>query len=130
MISVLVVDDMAAMRLIIRKHLARNGYNVVGEAADGEDAVTEYERLWPDLVIMDISMPGRNDGTSTFSTRRGGIDAIKDIIKINPEAKILVCSALGSREIVLEAVKAGAKDYILKPITSYQLLAVVNKLFS
>ena len=94
---VLIVDDAAFMRLILKRMLTGNGYNVAGEASDVVEAIRSYEKLRPDLVIMDLSMPGRGDRDSkndySFSHRNSGIDAIKEIIKLDPNAKILVCSA-------------------------------------
>ncbi len=128
---VLIVDDAAFMRLIIKKMLTKNGYEVAGEAGDVGEAVRGYERLRPDLVIMDISMPGRGDGEkkSDFSSHsKSGIDAITEIIKIDPGARIMVCSAVGNKDIVVEALKSGAKDYIVKPFEEKNLMAALKRL--
>ncbi len=97
---VLVVDDTAFMRLTLRRTLERFGHEVVGEAADGEEAVQLYQELRPDLVTMDITMP-----------KMDGITAIREIRKIDPRAKIIVCSAMGQKPMVIEALEAGAQDF-------------------
>jgi len=122
-IRVLIVDDTAIMRLILRKMLDKHGFVVAGEASDAEDAIENYKRYKPDLVLMDISMPG------TKIYHRGGLDAIKDIITIDRDAKIIVCSAMSDKSTVMEAIKQGAKGYVIKPLDGKTLLDTINKLF-
>jgi two-component system, chemotaxis family, chemotaxis protein CheY len=122
-ITVLIVDDTTFMRIILRKMLVKFGYNVIGEAVDSEDAVRRYASLRPDVVIMDISMPG------TVRYHHGGLDAIKDIIAMDENAKIIVCSALCDRQIVIEALNTGAKGYIVKPFDTKNLVDSINKVF-
>ncbi|AGB40961.1 response regulator with CheY-like receiver, AAA-type ATPase, and DNA-binding domains [Halobacteroides halobius DSM 5150] len=103
--SVLVVDDAQFMRTMLSKLIEENGYEVAGEAVNGEEAVQLYQDLAPDLVTMDITMP-----------KMDGIEAIKEIMKLDSEARVVVCSAMGQKPMVIEALEAGAKDFIVKPI--------------
>ncbi|MCH6547116.1 MAG: response regulator, partial [Gemmatimonadetes bacterium] len=102
--SVLVCDDAIFMRTMISDILSQAGYEVVGEAETGTQAVERFSELNPDLVTMDIVMPGM-----------GGIDAVREILKIAPSARILMCSAMGQQALVIEAIQAGAKDFVVKP---------------
>lgn len=108
--TVLITDDTAFMRMTLRNVIEKNGYEVVGEAANGEEAITLYQELKPDLVTMDITMP-----------KVDGITAIKEIMKIDPQAKIIVCSAMGQKPMVIEALSAGAKDFLVKPFDAEQI---------
>src|SRR5690625_1393649 len=99
--KVLIVDDAAFMRMMIKDILEKNGYEVVGEAQNGVEAVEKYEELSPDLVTMDITMPEMD-----------GIEALKKIQEINPEATVIMCSAMGQQAMVIDAIQAGAKDFI------------------
>ena len=126
MYTVLIVDDISFMRLMIRKLLTKSGYRVIGEADSREEAVKFYKKLRPDLVIMDICMPEEAD-TAAVSSRNSGVQAIKEIIAIEPEAIIIVCSALGYKDMVLDAMQAGAKHYLTKPFQHKELLAVIRK---
>ena len=103
--EILITDDANFMRTMLAKIVEDNGYEVVGKAENGEDAIEKYKELNPDLVTMDITMPGMD-----------GIEATKQIIDYDPEAMIVVCSAMGQKPMVLEAIEAGAKDFIVKPI--------------
>ncbi|GFP25892.1 two-component system, chemotaxis family, chemotaxis protein CheY [Candidatus Hakubella thermalkaliphila] len=114
--QVLIIDDTAFMRMTLKNILEKNGYQVVGEAEDGQVAVDKYMELRPDLVIMDITMP-----------RMDGITAIKKIIEADPEAKIVVCSAMGQKALVIEALSAGAKDFIVKPFQAERIINAVQK---
>jgi two-component system chemotaxis response regulator CheY len=102
---VLIVDDAAFMRAMLRKIIESEGHEVAGEAADGNDAVAQYRNLRPDLVTMDITMPNKD-----------GIQAVHEIKAIDPKAKILMISALGQEPKVREAILAGAYDFVIKPI--------------
>lgn len=104
MSKILVVDDAAFMRMMIKDTLAKLGYDDVEEAADGLIAVEKYQQLNPDLVMLDITMPNLD-----------GIGALKQIKEINPDAKIVMCSAMGQESMVVEAIKLGALDFIVKP---------------
>ncbi|BAS28785.1 response regulator [Limnochorda pilosa] len=114
---VLVADDTAFMRLTLRNVLERHGYQVVGEAGNGREAVEQYQSLRPDLVTMDITMPEMD-----------GLTAIREIMKIDPNARIIVCSAMGQKPMVIEALTAGAKDYLVKPFQPERVVEAVEKL--
>ncbi len=114
--GVLVVDDAQFMRMKIVKLLTDNGYSVAGEAGNGEEAITKYQQLKPDLVIMDITMPVMD-----------GIAAISEIKKVDDGAKVIVCSAMGQQNMVIQAIKSGAKDYVLKPFQPDRVLEAVKK---
>ena len=118
-IKVLVVDDAAFMRMMLSKILTDNGYAVVGEAANGAEAVEKYEELQPDIVTMDITMPGVT-----------GVEAVQKIMKKHPEAKIIMVSAMGQQSMVVEAVRAGAKDFIVKPFNAERIVEAFRKIAS
>jgi len=113
---VLLVDDASFMRMMLKNILVGSGYEVVGEAENGAKAIDQYKALKPDLMIMDIIMP-----------EMGGIDAVREIIKVNPAAKILMCSSMGQQSLVVEAIQAGAKDFIVKPFQPSNVLEAVKK---
>lgn len=117
--TVLITDDTAFMRMTLRNVIEKNGYSVVGEAGDGEEAVALYKELQPDLVTMDITMP-----------KMDGITAIKEIMKIDSDAKIIVCSAMGQKPMVIEALSAGAKDFLVKPFDSERVVESLRKIGS
>lgn len=114
--KVLIVDDAAFMRMMIKDILSKNGYEVAGEADNGVKAVEKYKELTPDLVLMDITMPEMN-----------GIDAVKNIKAIDPGAKIVMCSAMGQQAMVIESIQAGARDFIVKPFQADRVLEAVRK---
>ncbi len=114
--SVLIVDDAAFMRMMIKDILLKNGYNVVGEADNGSKAIEKYKELSPDLVTMDITMPEMD-----------GIEALKGIKAVNPAATVVMCSAMGQQAMVIEAIQAGAKDFIVKPFQADRVLEAVKK---
>ena len=113
---VLVADDASFMRQMIQEIIEPEGYQVVGEAADGMEAVEQYQTLKPDLVTMDIVMP-----------KRSGIDAVKGILQADPKARVVMCSALGQETLVMEALQAGAKDFIVKPFKPDAVIATLAK---
>ena len=114
--NVLVVDDAAFMRMMIKDILTKNGFEVVGEAENGEQAVVKYKELKPDLVTMDITMPEMD-----------GLAALKAIKKIDNAARILMCSAMGQQDMVIDAIKSGAKDFIVKPFHAERVVEAINK---
>ena len=118
-IKVMIVDDTAFMRIMIRNILEGHGHQVVAEACNGKQAIELYKQHRPELVLMDITMPEMD-----------GIQAIEKIKVIDPSAKIIICSALGQRRLVLDAVFQGASDFIVKPITKDRLIQAVNNLFA
>lgn len=115
-VKVLIVDDAAFMRMMIKNILGKAGYEIVGEAENGAQAVTKYKELKPDLVTMDITMPEMD-----------GITAVKEIMKTDSSAKIIMCSAMGQQAMVIDAIQAGAKDFIVKPFQPNRVLEAVQK---
>ena len=113
---VLLVDDLPFMRMLQREILKDRGYVVVGEASDGREAVQLYEKLHPDLAILDITMPNMN-----------GLEATKQILAHDPSANIIICSALGQQKLILEAIRLGIKDFIVKPFKPERLLGAIEK---
>jgi two-component system, chemotaxis family, chemotaxis protein CheY len=113
---ILICDDAIFMRTMIADILASAGYEIAGEAESGLQAVERYKTLKPDLVTMDIVMPDM-----------GGIDAVKAIIALDGNAKILMCSAMGQQSLVVEAIQAGAKDFVVKPFQPARVLEAVQR---
>ena len=114
--NVLICDDAAFMRMMIKNVLVKGGYNVVGEAENGAKAVEKYKELSPDLVLMDITMPEMD-----------GIQALKAIKQLDGGAKVIMCSAMGQQAMVIESIQAGAKDFIVKPFQPDRVLEAVKK---
>lgn len=114
-VRVLLVDDAQVVRLMLKRIFTEAGYEIAGEAVSGTQAVERYREFMPDLVIMDITMPEMK-----------GIEAVKEIMSMDPNAKIIMCSSIGSKAKVIEAVEAGAKNYILKPFEAQKVLDVVS----
>lgn len=115
--KVLIVDDTVFMRITIRRILEAHNIDIAGEAEDGEEAVRKYKTCQPDLVVMDISMP-----------KMDGIEAVKHIKAYDENANIIMCSLQGQRANVMEAIKAGAKSYLVKPLKEDKLLLEIQKL--
>jgi two-component system chemotaxis response regulator CheY len=113
---VLIVDDAIFMRNMIKDIFAGSGFEVVGEASNGVEAIDKYQQLKPDLTTMDIVMPFKS-----------GIEATREIVKQDRNAVIVMCSALGQESLVMEAIEAGASDFIVKPFKAEDVLTVVNK---
>ncbi len=114
--KIMIVDDAAFMRMMLKNILTKGGYEIADEAADGQQAVEKYAAASPDLVIMDITMPNLD-----------GIGALKEIRKTNPGAKVIMCSAMGQEAMVVEAIKEGAMDFIVKPFQADRLLAAISR---
>ncbi|NYB72604.1 MULTISPECIES: response regulator [Sedimentibacter] len=113
--KIMIVDDAAFMRMMIKDTLLKNGYENIIEAADGEIAVQSYKTEKPDLTLMDITMPNKN-----------GLEALKEIKEMDPSAKIVMCSAMGQESMVVEAIRSGAKDFIVKPFKAERVLKTVQ----
>lgn len=113
---ILIVDDAAFMRMMIRDILSKNGYEVCGEANDGAQAIEKFKELRPDLITMDITMPEMD-----------GIAALKEIKKIDGNAKVIMCSAMGQQAMVIDAIQAGAKDFIVKPFQADRVIEAIKK---
>lgn len=114
--NILICDDAAFMRMMIKDILTKNGYNIVGEAENGAKAVEKYVELKPDLVLMDITMPEMD-----------GIEALKKIKAADANASIIMCSAMGQQAMVIESIQSGAKDFIVKPFQADRVLEAVKK---
>ncbi|MDO4710761.1 MAG: response regulator [Peptostreptococcaceae bacterium] len=117
MAKILVVDDAAFMRMMVKDTLTKNGYSDLYEAADGAQAVEMYNEVRPDLVIMDITMPNMD-----------GLEALKAIKTQNPQAQVVMCSAMGQEAMVIDAIKSGAKDFIVKPFKPDRIIKTVEQL--
>ncbi len=116
MSTVLVCDDAIFMRTMISDILQQAGHEIVGEAENGAQAVERFKELQPDLVTMDIVMPDM-----------GGIDAVREIVRFDPDARVLMCSAMGQQALVVEAIQAGAKDFVVKPFQPSRVLEAVQR---
>ncbi|MBS5937343.1 response regulator [Clostridium sartagoforme] len=116
MTKVLIVDDAAFMRMMIKDILQKNGFEVIGEASNGIEAVNLYKKERPDVVTMDITMPDMD-----------GIEAVKEIRAFDPSAKVIMCSAMGQQSMVMDAIKSGAKDFIVKPFQADRVLEAIRK---
>ena len=117
MATVLIVDDAAFMRISIKNMLTKNGYEVIGEAENGSVGVQMYKDLSPDIVTMDITMP-----------EMSGLEALKEITKIDSQAKVVMVSAMGQEAMVREAIVSGAKGFIVKPFKEDGIIAALKKL--
>ena len=115
--KIMLVDDAAFMRMTIKNALTKAGYDNIIEASDGQIAVETYQKEHPDLVIMDITMPNMD-----------GIQALQAIKTSDPEARVVMCSAMGQEGMVVEAIKLGAKDFIVKPFKQDRILQTVEKI--
>ena len=116
MARVLVVDDAAFMRKMVSDALTKGGHEIVGEGANGEEAVTLYQELSPELTTLDITMPEKD-----------GLAALKEIVELDPSARVVMCSALGQESKVLESIKLGAKDFVVKPFQPDRILDAAAK---
>jgi len=113
---VLIVDDAAFMRMMIKNVLTQNGYEVAGEASNGQEALVLYDKLKPDLVTLDITMPEMD-----------GIQTLKELLKMDPSANVIMVTAMGQQQLVIEAIQVGAKDFVVKPFQPDRLLEAVRK---
>jgi two-component system chemotaxis response regulator CheY len=114
--TVLICDDAIFMRTMIGDILTQAGFRIVGEAENGVQAVQRYRELRPDIVTMDIVMP-----------EMGGIDAVREILAEDPSAKVLMCSAMGQQALVIEAIQAGARDFVVKPFQPSRVLEAIQR---
>lgn len=114
--TVLITDDAAFMRMMLKDILTKAGYSVVGEAGNGNEALEKYKELKPDIVTMDITMPDCD-----------GIEGLKKIKAADAGANVVMCSAMGQQAMVLEAIKSGAKDFIVKPFQADRVLEALQK---
>ncbi len=114
---ILIADDLSFIRMLQKEVLTEGGYQIVGEASNGREAVEKYRALTPDAVILDITMPGMN-----------GLGAMQEILALDPGARVLICSAVGQQSVILEAIRAGAKDFIVKPFKPERLAGAIRRL--
>lgn len=117
MAKILIVDDAAFMRMMVKDTLTKGGYDDIHEAVDGADAVEKFKELNPDLVILDITMPNMD-----------GLEALKTIKSIDAGANVVMCSAMGQESMVIDAIKSGAKDFIVKPFKPDRILKTVGSI--
>jgi len=119
MARILVVDDAAFMRRMVIDVLQNGGHEIVGEAGNGNEALARFQELRPDVTTLDITMPEKD-----------GLTALREIIAFDPSAKVVMCSALSQESKVLEAVKAGARDFIAKPFQAQRVLSAIEKVLA
>ncbi|MEC2077167.1 response regulator [Metabacillus fastidiosus] len=119
MARILIVDDAKFMRMTLSNILNKGSYEVAGEAQNGMEAVEMYRELKPDLVTMDVTMPEKN-----------GVEALKEIKEEFPDAKIIMCSAIGQQKMVVEAIEAGAKDFIVKPFDESRVIEAITRVLA
>lgn len=117
--KILIVDDAVFMRIKLKDILEKNGYEVAGEAQNGQEAFDQYQETKPDLVTMDITMPEVD-----------GLEALKMIRKADANAKVIMCSAMGQQGMVMDAIRAGAIDFIVKPFDTERVIKALDKAFS
>jgi two-component system chemotaxis response regulator CheY len=115
-INILIVDDLDFIKIVLRDILEKSGFRVVGEASNGEEAIRIYEDKKPDAVLMDITMKGMD-----------GLTALKHIREIDPEARVIICSALGQQRLIVQAIQLGAKDFIVKPFQPQRVVSALKK---
>jgi two-component system chemotaxis response regulator CheY len=118
--TIMIVDDASFMRAVLKKIVLQAGHEVVAEAANGDDAISQYQQAQPDLVLMDIIMP-------PGPKAKDGIEALRHIVAFNPAAKVIMCSSMGQQALIAEAIKSGAKDFVVKPFQAQKVLEVQSK---
>jgi two-component system chemotaxis response regulator CheY len=116
MATILLADDLAFIKMIQKEVLEKGGFEIVGDAIDGMDAIEKYRKLKPDVVLMDITMP-----------KMDGLNSIKVIRQMDPNARIIVCSALGQQQLIIEAIRLGARDFVVKPFEPERLIKAIQK---
>ena len=122
MARVMIVDDALFMRKMLSDILKKEGYEICAEAENGKDAIDKYQQLKPDVVTMDIVMPKVNE--------IDGIGAVKEIVKFDPKAKIIMVSAMGQHSLVVEAIQAGAKDFVTKPFQPSRVVEAITRIIN
>jgi two-component system chemotaxis response regulator CheY len=116
-INVLIVDDLTFIKMVLKDLVEKAGFRVVGEASDGEEALRLFEEKHPDIVLMDITMP-----------KMDGLTALQRILALDPQAKVIMCSALGQQRLILQAIQLGAKDFIVKPFRPERVIGSIKKI--
>lgn len=117
MARILIVDDAKFMRMTLSNILKKAGFEIVGEGENGKDAIRLYREFQPDLVTLDITMP-----------EMSGLEAVKEIKREFPDAKVMMCSAMGQQKMVVEAIEAGAKDFIVKPFDEARVVDAIRRI--
>jgi len=115
-VNVLIADDLAFIKIVLRDILEKSGFRVVGEASNGDEAISKYLDTRPDVVLMDITMPGMD-----------GLTALKKIREIDPAARVIICSAIGHQRLIVQAIELGAKDFIVKPFQPQRVVSALKK---
>ena len=115
-VNVLIVDDLTFIKIVLRDIIEKAGFRVIGEASNGEQAIAMYQDTRPDVVLMDITMPGMD-----------GLTALKKIREIDSAARVIICSALGQQQLIVQAIQLGAKDFIVKPFQPRRVIAALKK---
>jgi len=118
--TIMIVDDASFMRAVLKKIVLQAGHEVVAEAGSGDDAIAQYQTSKPDLVLMDIIMP-------PGPKAKDGIEALKHIIASDPSAKVVMCSSMGQQSLIVEAIKSGAKDFVIKPFQPQKVIEALTK---
>jgi two-component system chemotaxis response regulator CheY len=116
-INVLIVDDLTFIKMVLKDLVEKAGFRVVGEASDGEEALRLFDEKRPDVVLMDITMP-----------KMDGLTALQRILALDPQAKVIMCSALGQQRLILQAIQLGAKDFIVKPFRPERVIGSIKKI--
>jgi len=118
--TIMIVDDASFMRAVLKKIVLQAGHEVIAEAANGDDAITQFQTSKPDLVLMDIVMP-------PGPKAKDGIDALKQIVATDPSAKVVMCSSMGQQALIAEAIKSGAKDFVVKPFQPQKVIEALTR---
>jgi two-component system chemotaxis response regulator CheY len=118
--TIMIVDDASFMRAVLKKIVLQAGHEVIAEATNGDEAIEQFQLSQPDIVLMDIIMP-------PGPKAKDGIEALKQIITANPTAKVVMCSSMGQQALIAEAIKSGAKDFVVKPFQPQKVIEVLTK---
>jgi two-component system, chemotaxis family, chemotaxis protein CheY len=118
--TIMIVDDASFMRAVLKKIVLQAGFEVIAEATNGDDAITKFQETKPDLVLMDIIMP-------PGPKAKDGIEALKQIVATQPSAKVIMCSSMGQQSLIVEAIKSGAKDFVVKPFQPQKVIEAITK---
>jgi two-component system chemotaxis response regulator CheY len=118
-IDVLIVDDLTFIKMVLRDLVEKAGFRVVGEASDGEEALRLFHEKHPDVVLLDVTMP-----------KMDGLTALKKMLEADPNAKVIMCSALGQQRLIVQAIQLGAKDFIVKPFRPERVITSIKKILN
>jgi two-component system chemotaxis response regulator CheY len=118
--TIMIVDDASFMRAVLKKIVLQSGHEVIAEAGNGDDAIAQFQQSKPDLVLMDIIMP-------PGPKAKDGIEALKQIVAFDPSAKVVMCSSMGQQSLITEAIKSGAKDFVIKPFQPQKVIEAITK---